>query len=89
MGGVLVFANLTDDIQDRFVPSRRSRRLSHSDCLRPPAVLPRRLGGPSGVLRIRQKNWLIHGAEPGQILLAAPNANETQLDMGRFPEQLG
>jgi len=31
---------------------------------------------------------MIHGAEPGQISFASPNSYETQLDVGRFPEQL-
>ena len=32
---------------------------------------------------------MIHGAEPWQIILASPNSDQTQLDMCRFPKQLG
>src|SRR5579864_691444 len=38
--------------------------------------------------RIREKNGLIHGLKPCQILLPASDSDETQLDMRRFPEQL-
>ncbi len=47
------------------------------------------LGGLGGFARFREKDGLIHGAEPRQIFLASPNSDETQFDVRCFPEQLG
>ena len=44
--------------------------------------------GLAGFARIRQKDGMIHGAEPGQILLPSSDSDEPQLDVRRFPEQL-
>ena len=45
-----------------------------------------RFGGFAG---IRQKDGVIHGAEPGQISFASSNSDQTQFDVCCFPEQPG
>ena len=42
----------------------------------------------TGFARIRKKDGMIHGAEPGKVILASADAYKAQFDVRRLPEQL-
>jgi len=89
---VLAVVKLTDNIQDCLIPSRRPRSIARNDCstlsrilLRTSLRLFRRTADRA---RFGQENGVIQRPQRGQVLSAAPNSDQLQLDVSRFPEQL-